>query len=213
MKKLFILLACLILTGITNAQQIHLKQQKGFEYKRMPFLDSLNIKEPDFDTLAIELRFLHVEWSVIFPNAVLWQIKKDKNGYWSGFSHSFLFYNPEHYDFNAIVTPLYFGNTWQSSWDSILHNGFLNLPDENSIEIKCVPLCGGLPLILGIGGGDLYTVEILTKEVRRIISYSNPAIKYEDYIEEYGVDCYAIDYYRKFIEFINLLKNGLSDGK
>jgi len=212
MKKT-IILVCLILASVINAQQIDLKRQKGFKNKKISILDSVNIKNPDFDVLAVELRILHIIWQPKPYNATLWQIKKDKNGRWSGFSHSFFYYNSDTYDFNnTIIKSFNFKNTWQDSWNNILYNNYLNLPnDKEALKIKCKHLGGGLPPILGIGGGETYYIEVLTKRVKRRFSFSNPKANYEFYKKEYGTDCQTTEIFKKYIEFIELLKSELEN--
>lgn len=203
-------LICLTAIIAVSAQQVSLKKQHGFKYKKMlSIFDSLNIQEPDFDKVTLELRVLRIVWSNDRPNSVLWQIRKDRNEQWTGVSYQFFFYNSEHYDFKNIKTfPLHFKDTWQNTWDNILRNDYLNIPDEKGIKIECKKDDG---LMLAIGDGESYAVEVLTKKIKRRIWFSNPETKYKFYEEEYNLDCTGLDNYENFIAFMKLLEQEFSD--
>ena len=181
-----------------SGQNVFLEKQKGFKYKRLPVLDSLNIKEPDFKTLDVEIRVYCTKFDVdTINNSKFIQIVKDKNGSWSGKSCSYYFYNNFYYNYRDINIKYSSCENWGKVWRIIIKENYLNLPTESDIKQENKPpVC--------VSDGTSYTVEILTKKRKRRISYNNPEEIYESCFE-YGIDCCE---YKLFLQLIQLLKEG-----
>jgi hypothetical protein len=181
-----------------NAQDIFLEKQKGVKYKRLSVLDSLNIKEPDFKNVDIELRICHTVWNFEPMNSKFIQITKDKNGQWTGRSYSYFFYNADHYNYKDVVVEYLSLEYWDKVWQTIIEENYLNLPTESDIKQE------NKPFVL-VADGNSYTIEILTKKRYRRIVYNNPEIMYESCLED-GLDCLE---YKHFLQLIQLLENKL----
>ena len=197
-KNIVVLLLFMTCNIYCFSQYIFLEKQKGFQYKRYSFLDSLNVKEPNFKYVDIEFRvyFESSEYDTI--NSKFIQIVKDKNGLWRGKSYSYYFYNRWNYNYKDVIIEDLSLEHWDSVWQTIVKENYLNLPTESDIKQK-----GDMVVVVCDGHG--YTIEILTKKKKRCISYGNPELKYERY-SEYGIEYYE---YERFLQLIQLLKTEL----
>jgi len=203
MKKTttYIILICISAFHIVtaSAQDIFLEKQKGFNYKRPYILDSLNIKEPNFNVIDIELRVYYTCFGVVDTiNSKFIQIAKEKNGLWNGKSYSYYYYNDSHYNYKDVNVKYLSCEGWDDTWQAIIKNNYLNLPTEWDIKRERKPL-------VFVADGDSYTIEVLTKKRKRRISYGNPEVMYES-CWEYGLSCYE---YKSFMQLIKLLRTGL----
>jgi len=200
MKKFLLLLLFLVCGVLAVAQKINLDKQVNFNYKRMFVLDSLNVKEPDFKNIDVELRIYYTCWMEEPYNSKLIQIVKTKENEWSAKSYKYYYYNQDFFCFkNAIIEPLILGKTWAKSWDEIIKNNYLNLLSEKDIKKNN-------DLFIVISDGKDYTIEILTNKRKRRITYNNPQIKLETYKEAEII----ISEYKMFCDFLSLLNEELN---
>lgn len=189
-----IIISFLCVVNLT-AQDIFLEKQKGFKYKRLSVLDLLNIKEPDFKNVDIELRVYHTVWNTKPMNSKFVQIVKDKNGLWSGKSYLYHFYNSNSYNLKEIIIENLSLEHWDKTWQAIVKENYLNLPTESDIKQEKKPL-------VAVADGCYYSIEIMTKKRKRRITYGNPEVMYES-CPEYGLNCCE---YKHFLQLIQLLK-------
>ena len=198
MKFIFSLFISVLFVATISGQNISLKNQKGFKYKRLSVLDSLNIKEPDFKNVDIELRVYYTVWNFDPMNSKFIQIVKDKNGLWSGKSYLYYFYNSNYYNYKDVSIKTLSLEHWDKVWQTIVKENYLNLPTDSDIKQEKKPP-------VAIADGCDYTIEILTKKRKRRISFNNPESMYKSCLE-YGLSCYE---YKRFLQLIQLLKTEL----
>jgi len=197
-KNIVVLLLFMTCNIYCFSQDIFLEKQKGFQYKRYSFLDSLNVKEPNFKYVDIELRVHYILFAADTLNRKFMQIIKDKNGLWSGKSYSYYFYNDNNYNYKDVIIDNLSLENWDSVWQTIVKENYLNLPTESDIKQKG-------DMVVVVCDGQDYTIEVLTKKKKRCISYGNPELKYERY-SEYGIEYYE---YERFLQLIQLLRTEL----
>lgn len=199
MKLIYTTLFLLSITLTNNAQNFTLDTQKGFKYKRLPVLDSLNVEEPDFEKVKLTLRIYFTSFESTGKNSKVIQVLEDKSGFWTEKTYSYYFYNNLNHDFkDVVISSIILKNSWNESWKTIIDNNYLNLPSESDIDFNNREQ----PILL-VADGNSYIIEILTKKKKRRIIYSNPEAKYKVCMDEN----FLCPEYKNFIQFINLLKN------
>lgn len=203
MKKLIGFIVLLLFAQNLFCQKISLERQRKIQYTRPAILDSLNISEPNFDSVFIEIRIFYSSPEIANQlNNKLTVLRRLNNHTWTGKSYSFYDYNDSNYDYaNINKADVNFKDQWQADWDKIILKNYLNLPTEKDIEIKNCP-----DEIIIYTGGDDYVIQILTKKRKRIMAYSNPIKKYTD-LKNCGINS---EQYKDIVDFIDILNENFN---
>ena len=215
MKNTLILIITLLLCTIViplSAQKLSLKKQRGYkEYYHNFILDSLNVKQPDLKTIDVEIRIIHYEWIYSEKkdgkNRTLLQLIKKKDGSWSGTRYSYYHYSIDNGDYNfkdAEVSPVEFKDTWNDSWETIINEGYLNMPVEDDIE-KRIPKGYIRSITAGGGGIRVYVYTDKRKRYGHFSSITEDHSLYKKCLRS-GLPEPLIGYLKKYFDFAVLLK-------
>ncbi|WP_243350307.1 hypothetical protein [Parabacteroides sp. FAFU027] len=196
MRKVFITVVWLLI--FLNLYAFKLEKQKGYVYKRPVVLDSLQISEPDYKFIDIEIRFYHTSFNSKKPNSILIILDKNNQGQWFGRIYNYHEYNNLVFDYrNKFITAIRVSDNWTLIWKEIIDKKLLNIKTESELRIKRIK---NLPLLI-VGDGDYYMVEVLTQKVKRKICYSNPFEQYKN-LEESNIECMDL---KRFLDLVHLL--------
>ena len=173
---------------------------KHFVYSYDKFLDSLQVDQPNFKEVDIELRIWHFDWKS--GNNSFIQVRKLEDGRWICMEKPFYYYNGENYKFTGISKNYELGPKWLASWKTILDSNYLNISTQKNPQGLKTP-SGEIPIF---ADGEDYTIEVVTRKNKRKISYNNPWA-YRSFYKENGMKAKE---YEDFILLINLLRNSFA---
>lgn len=202
-KRLFIVSVLMIFFGEVSCNcqcNLKLSKQRHFYYSNKNYLDSLNIKYPDFKEINCELRIWYSK--LITGQNKFFQIKMMKDSSWVCNAIEFYYYNSSSHNFKETkAEKIKLKDEWYTIWSKIVQNDYLNLTTQRDDKIKTSD-----NEVLLIGDGEVYTFEILTKKIKRNFSYSNPYDYYKYYLNK-GI---KVAEYESITSFIDLLKEVLN---
>ena len=135
------------------------------------------------------------------------QLIKKKDGSWSGTKYSYYHYSIDDGSYNykdAEVSPIEFKDTWNDSWETIVNEGYLNMPVQYDIE-KRIPKKYMRTIIVGGGGIRVY---VYTAKRKRFVAFSSITEDHSLYNRCLcsGLPEPLIGYLKKYFDFAVLLK-------
>jgi hypothetical protein len=202
MKTKFLLIFLFIFEFICDAQIKKFEKHSKNDYNRHFVLDSLNIEEPNFRHIDIQLRIFYWEFNDKRNNSIVLILTKCKNGVWDAKKYKYYLYNMSNSDFKNIdINQIPLNADWVNTWKIILENNYLNIPTESDVRIKSDKI---LEMFV-MSDGNAYQVDILKRRRRRNIRFNNPT-QHAKFLDTHKIECTD---YHLFVDFMDLIRTGI----
>ncbi|WP_224995270.1 hypothetical protein [Cesiribacter sp. SM1] len=197
-RLLCLLMPLLLALGASAQQAASAANTKPFHNAYQSLCDSLKVAAPDFTKLELELRIWSFKWNDGSQRLI--QVQKFKDGSWGAATRDFYYIDDERYNFygEQFRTPLQ--QDWSHKWTEIVEKGYLDLPSQQELNARI--LASGEELFL-LEDDHSYTIELLTPNEQRSISYANPK-GHQHYYTQLGLE---VSEYAKVNSFLSILQN------